>query len=136
MCLSIGYDIEANERAYTSERIAEHVASRRELAAEVEIVPRPAVSNLDFVGVSVWATRIKLVVEVAVRGVENAAELRLPAETRHPAPRADTVADLAPIAAPVAEHVAFVPQAVLIDAVHIPTVLPLADLDCQREISP
>ena len=74
-----------------------------------------------------------LVVELAVRGLESAAELRSPADTRHPAARADAVAELAPIAAPVADHAAFVAQAVLIDAVHIPTVLPLADLDCQRE---
>ena len=77
---------------------------------------------------------VELVVQAAVGAFDQAAELRLPRDLDHPAPRARFIAEHAPVAAPVADHVIFVAQTVLIDTVSVPGVLPLADFELQRQV--
>ena len=46
----------------------------------------------------------------------------------------NTITGYSPVSAPVTNHIAFVTQAVLIDAVYVPAVLPFADLKAPIEV--
>src|SRR5689334_9493043 len=93
----------------------------------------PAVANVDEVRALVNGAGVGLVVERAIRGFDVGAAARAKADAGEPAACADVVAGHSPVGTPMTDHSAVVAQPVLIDVMYVPGVLPLADLEGQRE---
>src|SRR5690606_1456007 len=94
----------------------------------------PAVACLEQMRTLVIRSRVVLVVERAVCDLDLPPSCELPADAGHEALAADAVAGDAPVGAPMADDVAFVGQAVSIDMVHVPAVLPLAGFEREVEV--
>src|SRR5688572_29024619 len=121
--------LEADEDADSRIRFAEHVLADGHLAADEHLVPRPAVACVELSRGLVIDAGVVLVVEQPVGCFEGAAEDALDIQTREGAARSDAVAEHPPIGSPVTDDVTLVGQAVLIDVVNVPTVLPLRELE-------
>ena len=118
--------LETDERAEARVRFAEDVAAERELRTDEQLLPRPAVTRVDLSRRLVVVAAVILVVELPIRGLRSSPNVGSHVDAREHAACADAVAEHAPIGAPVAEHAPFVAQAVAVDVMDVPAVLPLA----------
>lgn len=103
----------AHERRNARKVLAEDIAARERLATHREGAHRARITQREVIAAFVVRARVRRVVDHASPQREAATEGRSPAEARHRAACSDTVAEHPLIAAPVAEHVPVVHEAVL-----------------------
>src|SRR5918993_5444352 len=121
--------LKADEGTDARVGLAEHVLPRGDFAADQQLVPRAAVAGIELPSSLVVTARVIFVVELPIRRLDRAAAAELEAHARKSATRADAVVQQAPVAPPMTENVAFMTQAVAVDVVYVPSVLPLRELE-------
>src|ERR1700733_5086895 len=108
--------------------LPKHVAPEKKLAPDCVVLPRARVANQRLILVAIGNRRIGCIDERSILGLEKAAERRFPAHLQHVALTTHAVAELPLVAKPVARDVAVIYQAIEVNIVHIPPLLPVGYL--------